>query len=365
MKRFFLNNFLTNKNHKTEILLNGKKFIDKCLNNKDIIKIKIIDVKPRISVIIPVYNSEKTIYSAICSVQNQLYTDFEIILVDDYSSDNSSKIIQSLQKMDERIKIIRNQKNMGTLYSRNIGVLQSKGKYILALDNDDLFFSDDIFNFIFKIAQESDFDIVGFRAVRISNYEDNIEKIYDLYNYDGYPKNIIVYQPRLSTWMINIKGHFQPHDVTIWAKCFKSKVYKESIYRLGAKRYSIFVSWAEDTIMNYIIFNTAESFTFIHKYGIIHLHNSSTASFSLVEDIRLFGEIFLLDIIFDFSKNNIAKNYAVLGAFYVKRKHKINKFVNSTNLIYFKSVLNKFLIDPLITIYNKYKIKKEFNFFFN
>ena len=66
----------------------------------------------------------------------------EIILV----KDNSSKIIEELSLEDPRIKIINNQKNMGTLFSRNIGILNSNGKYIMNLDNDDLFIDKDVFN---------------------------------------------------------------------------------------------------------------------------------------------------------------------------------------------------------------------------
>jgi len=356
--------FLNYKENKTEILLKGKIFIDKCLNDIDIPKLNKIKLKPKISVIIPVYNSEKIISSSICSIQNQNYTDYEIILIDDFSKDNSSKIIHRLQKMDKRIKIIKNQKNMGTLYSRNIGVLKSNGEYIFSLDNDDLFFSDDIFDFIIKIAQETNFDIIGFRGIKIENYEDNIEKMSDLYNYKQYPNHLIVHQPQLSTWIISNNGHFQTHDVTIWAKCIKSRIYKEASNRLGKKRNSFFVSWAEDTIMNFIIFSIAQSFIFVHKYGIIHLHNVSTASFSIGKDIQLFGEIFLVDIIYDFTRNNSDKNYAVMGAYQIKKIFGINKFVNDTNLIYFKSLIHKFLKDQYISDYTKIKIKKDFKFFF-
>lgn len=352
------------KENRTETLLNGKKFIDKCLNNQIISqKFRIVE-KPKISAIIPVYNSEKTIYSSICSIQNQNYTNYEIILINDFSSDNSSKVIQYLKEKDERIKVIKNHKNMGSLYSRNIGVLMAKGEYIFGLDNDDLFFLHDIFYSILTIAQNYDFDIVGFKAFRIGNYKDNIKQIKDLYNYKNYLTNIIVYQPELSTWMISMNKHYLPHDVTIWAKCIKSKIYKEAIKKLGIKKYSAFISWAEDTIMNYIIFNIAGSFSFIDKFGIIHLHNKSTASFTMGYDIKLIGEIFLLDIIFNFSKYNSNKDYVIMGAYYVKKIFRIRKFINNTNLVYFKSILNKIINDKYFSIKIKNKIRKDFHTFF-
>jgi len=361
---FYYKNIISGIENRTEILLNGKKIMDKCLNKQYITKKYKIDVKPKISVIIPVYNSEKTIYSAICSAQIQNYTDFEIILIDDFSHDNSSYVIQRLQENDDRIKIIRNQKNMGSLYSRSVGIIMAKGEYIFALDNDDLFFSEDIFYYILKIAEGYNCEIVGFTAFRIGNYGDGIEKMIDLYNYNNHPFNIIIQQPQLSTWLINIKGHYIPHDVTIWAKCIKSKIYKEATHKLGIKRYSIFVSWAEDAVINFIIFNLAQSFIFIRKYGIAHLHNSSTASFSLGKSTRLFGEIFFVNVVYDFLKNNSDKNYAVLGAYYIKRHYRIKKFVNNTNLVHLKSLLYKLLNDRYISNYNKKKIKKDFSTFF-
>ena len=77
---------------------------------------------------------------------------------------------------------------------------------------------------------------------------------------------------------------------------YKKDIYKKSTLNLGRKRYSLFVSWAEDTLINFIIFNYAKSFIFLNKYGIIHLENKSTASYIIPYDIKLFGEIYLADI---------------------------------------------------------------------
>ena len=65
--------------------------------------------------------------------------DIEIILVNDVSTDNTLKITEELQKEDPRIEIINNDKNMGIIYSKCIGVLHAKGKYIVPLDHDDFF----------------------------------------------------------------------------------------------------------------------------------------------------------------------------------------------------------------------------------
>ena len=87
------------------------------------------------------------------------------IIVDDYSNDDTISFLEELQKEDPRIKIIRNQRNMGTLYSRSIGVLSAKGEYIFSLDNDDIFLNNDLFSTIYKIIKNDGFDIIEFNGI--------------------------------------------------------------------------------------------------------------------------------------------------------------------------------------------------------
>jgi len=356
------NNIVFNQELRNMMLLNGRKYIDKCLSKSFISKEYKRISKPIISAIIPVYNCEKTINAAINSIQNQNFTDFEIILINDFSKDNTSEIIESLKEKDSRIRIVKNKKNMGSLYSRSIGTLISNGEYIFPLDNDDMFFSEEIFDFILKIARESYIDIVGFRAIKVNNILSNINEMNDLYYYH-YPDNLIIRQPQLSTWIITLNGKFGLHDVTIWCKCIKTKIYKEAVISLGLKRYSIFVSWAEDTSINFILFNIAQSFTFINKYGIIHLVDNSSATYSQPDNIKFFGLLFLLDVLFDFSKGE-NKNYIIKWAYNIRRGFRIKKFSLDNNVIYFKYIIQKIFKSQYITKENKKKIRKVFSFFF-
>lgn len=90
-----------------------------------------------VSVIITSYNSSKYIYAAVSSIINQTYTNLEIIIIDDFSTDNTYKILTNLKNMDNRIKLLQNDKNYGTYVSKNIGILISKGQYITFHDSDD------------------------------------------------------------------------------------------------------------------------------------------------------------------------------------------------------------------------------------
>lgn len=94
--------------------------------------------QPLVSIVVPVYNAERFIRDTIASVQAQTYADWELILVDDVSKDDSVSIIKSLQKSDKRIKLIQSEKNQGAALSRNIGTKNAKGQYLAFLDADDL-----------------------------------------------------------------------------------------------------------------------------------------------------------------------------------------------------------------------------------
>ena len=93
-------------------------------------------ITPKVSILMPVYNSEKFVLEAIDSILNQSFTDFEFIIVDDASTDQTLNIIKSFS--DKRIKLIENKINVGNNNARNIGMGIATGEYICAMDADDI-----------------------------------------------------------------------------------------------------------------------------------------------------------------------------------------------------------------------------------
>lgn len=89
-----------------------------------------------ISIIVPVYNSEKYLFKCIESILNQSFTDFELLLIDDGSSDNSLQILKEFERKDHRIKLFSHA-NSGVSYTRNFGIKNSQGDFILFIDSDD------------------------------------------------------------------------------------------------------------------------------------------------------------------------------------------------------------------------------------
>jgi len=96
------------------------------------------NVNPKISVMMTVYNAEKYIREAIESILNQTFSDFEFIILDDHSTDNSYEIINEYAKRDNRILVLSNEKNLGIAESRTKCIKYAKGKYIAIADADDI-----------------------------------------------------------------------------------------------------------------------------------------------------------------------------------------------------------------------------------
>ena len=284
--------------------------------------------------------------------------EIEIILVNDNSEDNSLRIIENLQKDDKRIKIINNKKNKGTLYSRSIGVLQSKGKYILPLDNDDMFFDEDVFDFVYKEAEDFNYDITGFKVIQANNYKARINEMQD--GCHMHNNSFTVNQPELGLFGISEKNRFKIVEVHIWSKCIKNYIYKKAVNALGSEKYSLFLSWAEDTSMVFILFNIAQSYRYVTKYGIFRLNRKFSASESMPNSHKLFGDIFFLDVIFDFSKNNFeSKKFAVYKAINIKNGIYFSS-LDKNNLKFLKFVLKKLLSCQYIS--NEDKIILKINF---
>ena len=231
---------------------------------------------PVISAIIPVYNNAEKIKLTIHSIQCQNISDIEIIIIDDNSKDNSVELIEQFQKNDPRIKLLKSQNNKGILYSRSIGVLNSKGKNIVTLNSGDM-----LINYIFKDCLEqvelNDIDIIEFSFYNCSYINSSLFPI-SITNTHKYEKDeSIIAQPELSSFMYketkNVDLKYEIIDEFIWGKLIKSSIYKKSIDMLNVLIYTEKVIFFESQIINFCLFKNANSFKFINKKGIIHIHN--------------------------------------------------------------------------------------------
>ena len=342
-------------------------FIKKCLTS-DIFKFdfNFKFIIPEISVIIPLYNCEKFIFRTIKSIQYQNYQNYEIILVDDNSNDNTINNIEKLKSEDKRIKLIKNKKNKGILYSRSIGVLSSKGKYLFSLDNDDIFLNEDIFSNIKKFWEKRNFDIIEFKAItnQILNNDILNNTIEDALF--SHRQLLVLSQPELGRFPIQVTNSslgFKFNDIFLWGKCIKTKIYKKTINEFGYNRYSRYMINYEDILTNYAIFNIARSFLFIPTYGIYHIkRKGSGESIGYKKILRYKNILYLTDIAIDFSQDNYINKKLVtyLIIYFLSLKNlKQNLAIDKYNYELFISCFKRILKSIYIHENDKNKIKNK------
>jgi len=121
--------------------------------------IKIKNIKPEISVLMPIYNGEKYLKEAIDSILSQTFTNFELIAINDGSKDNSLEMLKSYK--DPRLIIINNPINKGLIGSLNIGLDKCRGKYTARFDQDDICFEDCFQTQYDFMEKHLDIDLVG------------------------------------------------------------------------------------------------------------------------------------------------------------------------------------------------------------
>jgi len=121
---------------------------------------------PKISVIIPIYNSEKYLKKCLDSVIKQTLKDIEIICIDDGSTDNSKEILREYAKKDKRIVILE-QKNKYAGIARNNGIKIAKGEYIHFLDSDDWLRSKNAYKYLYKQMVKKNVDVIFFQFAKV------------------------------------------------------------------------------------------------------------------------------------------------------------------------------------------------------
>lgn len=147
-----------------------------------------------VSIITPVYNAEKFLPTTITSVLEQTYKNFEYLLIDDCSSDESRNILADYAETDERIKVIKQATNQGAAVARNAGLEAAKGQYIAFIDSDDQWLPDKLAKQLdFMTTRQSAFSYTAFALL----YEDGTVKkekvaVPEKLNYSGLLKNTAI-----------------------------------------------------------------------------------------------------------------------------------------------------------------------------
>ena len=219
---------------------------------------KIRKKKPKISIFMPIYNMDKYIQNSISSIQNQTLKDIEIVAVNDFSNDTSLKILIDLAKDDDRIKIINNDKNHGLLYSRAMGILNSRGEYLMNLDPDDEFADNDNLEFLLKQTKKYNVDIITFNY-----YNQKINKVVNCI----YSKTVLK-QNYLFESIFDENNIIS--DYLIWNKLIKRNIFLKAFedYKMGI--YNGKWNYHEDNIWSILVNKYAKSKLCVNKLVYIY-----------------------------------------------------------------------------------------------
>ncbi|MEN6379639.1 MAG: glycosyltransferase family 2 protein [Methanofastidiosum sp.] len=162
---------------------------------------------PEISVILPVYNSTKYLEECIDSILNQTFDNFELIIIDDLSTDNSREIITRKKRENNRIVFIKNKKNLGTAGARNKGLEKANGRYIAMMDSDDISLPNRLEKQFSFLEENKDYFLIGSSGIRIDengNYLERIKFKEDIY-INSFKKSTPILQSSIMFRNINIR----------------------------------------------------------------------------------------------------------------------------------------------------------------
>ncbi|GGK30689.1 glycosyl transferase [Yeosuana aromativorans] len=183
-------------------------------------------MKEKVSIITPVYNSETHILDCIVSVINQSYTNWEHIIIDDFSSDNSVSLVQKIKDTDERIKLIRLDKNSGAGFARNIGIKKAKGRYIAFLDADDYWHKEKLEKQIYFMLE--------------NKYSLSFTAYYEFDNNDGKINTLVNCPEKVNYNMLLMNGGFMGcltvmYDTKFFGKRYMPEIRKRQDWALWLK----------------------------------------------------------------------------------------------------------------------------------
>lgn len=303
--------------------------------------------KVLLSIICPAYNAEKTIGKLIDSIVSQKYHNYELIVLNDGSKDNTYSIIEKYSQKNNHIIAI-NKPNTGVGDTRNEGIKIAKGKYITFADADD-YYSNDFFEKIIPEIKKEDFELLVFNA--------------NVMNYDEYMNDLIPRKYKPGTFIedngVNkyLQGKFCHKIGNVpWNKIFVNKIIKENnlIYDPNKKR-------GQDLLFNILYSSKINQYKYIDEklyyYG-LNMNTTTTIKYRKIEieeNIKFYEPIKKICI-----DRNI-KNYdQYIGLFFLRRFPGIvlNETNNDNYLNGKKNIINYLNNKKLENIFKKIKLKK-------
>lgn len=225
---------------------------------------------PLLSVILPVFNGEKYLDEAIVSMLHQTFQDFELLIINDGSYDNSEQIINSFS--DQRIRYLKNDSNKGLVYSLNKGLEHAKGKFIARMDADDISYPERLENQYHFLLSNPDIAVIDGQQAFI----DENGNPTGLYNSEITGCDTI---KQKMPWQ-NCMGH---PSVMMRAEVIKAYLYRQAVY----EDYDLWLRMLNDGLK---LERTTEPLLWyrVHQQSIIAKSQSANQHFKKIADTKLF-----------------------------------------------------------------------------
>ena len=350
-------------------------YISKCINNNKKNEYPLIK-NPKISVIIPFYNGEKYIKYSLSSIQNQKFKEIEIILIDDCSKDNTVIELKKYMKKDKRILLIKNLKNRQILYCKSMAALNANSKYIIQLDQDDMFIRDDVFNILYYEAEKNKLDLIQVRDIFIDkfhftkNTRVNCKGRHFIYKTETYNKSHYEIQPELKNQMF-LNGNV----FLLWGLLIKADLYKKAIYHLWTLIMNYQLIYYEDYIITSIIVILSKKYKYLNIFSMIHLKHNDSAMYKFLNHFYI-SVLFCEHNIYNYHIKDNPEDIKILINYINRYKHiyKLSKtlypkffnyniinILNNENITYRDK---KYIIDEL-KLYNESYKWTNYNYFMN
>ena len=244
---------------------------------------------PKISIIIPMYNEEKNVLSAIRSIQNQKLQDIEIVCVNDNSNDKTLSILKKLKEEDPRITIITNKSNRGVLYNRIHGALESKGEYVTFIDADDGLCNPDILEKAYDVATskyDQKIEVVHYQTCGCQLDKDkNMGKflLFSTFNPNNFDQ--VIKQPEIGDNYFQ-KGRNITGSGLVFDKIYKRQLIKRVANYIGPQIWNQNLIFSDDFLLAFGVMKMAKSIVNIKDIGYWHLFDTETITTDNVWDIQ-------------------------------------------------------------------------------
>lgn len=275
-------------------------------------------MKPDISIIVPVYNVEKQLKLCIESILNQSFTNYELILIDDGSTDGCAVICDDYSKMDKRIKVIH-KKNGGLSDARNVGLDISVGKYIGFIDSDDIIHPK-MYEKLYNCINKTCSDIVQCKFKKFKN----IEEISNTENY-----NDIYYEEFSNEDAIRDLIDNNKINVNAWNKLYRRELFKNERYPKGKVHEDEFLTYKLIYKSQKIVYINCELYYYYQNNSGIMNGSNIVKRLDRIEALEERNKYFLKRENMNlYSKSNAALFFSLNKLYFVFRREKGFKYKN-------------------------------------